>query len=318
MTLAGWLVRLASSRRAAPVALGLACLVSAGGAGSEPAGAAAELAVEIADGRLSVRVGGMPLDQVLEAVAAQSEIAITVRGDAGTVRPQAFADLPVEAAIRRLAGDRGLLMLFAPAGDGGMPGRLRQVRVYGDLPSDDTRADPPLVRTFGTPPRQRPPAAPSPPLPAYEELATKGKSERLMAIRALARNKDEAAVAMLGALLAQDADGMVRRIAATALGNVGGKSAAAALEAALADPQVEVRIQAMRGLLAIDGKAAAAPLGELALGDADPALRRQAVDLLATLRSDEARSTIRLASSDPDEAVRAAAEEALTRPRRSR
>ena len=60
------------------------------------------------------------------------------------------------------------------------------------------------------------------------------------------------------------------------------------------------------------------PLGELALRDADPALRRQAVHLLATLRTDEARSTIELASSDPDDAVRQAAEEVFDRPRRWR
>ena len=74
----------------------------------------------------------------------------------------------------------------------------------------------------------------------------------------------------------------------------------------------------MRGLHAIEGEAAAASLGELALGDADPALRRQAIHLLATLRSEEARSTIALASTDPDNAVREAAEQALTRPRRWR
>ena len=81
---------------------------------------------------------------------------------------------------------------------------------------------------------------------------------------------------------------------------------------------VEVRIQAMRGLHVINGEAAAAALGELALGDADPGLRRQAIHLLATLRSDEARSTIELAASDPDDTVRQAAEEALTGPQRRR
>ena len=91
-----------------------------------------------------------------------------------------------------------------------------------------------------------------------------------------------------------------------------------ALEAALADADVEVRIQAMRGLHVINGEAAAARFGELALGDADPGLRRQAIHLLATLRSDEARSTIELVATDPDDAVRQAAEEALTRPGRFR
>jgi HEAT repeat protein len=139
-----------------------------------------------------------------------------------------------------------------------------------------------------------------------------------MAIRGFARQRDEAAIGMLGALAAQDPDATVRRIAATALGNIGGEAVVPALEAALVDADVEVRIQAMRGLHVIEGEAAAASLGELALGDPDAGLRRQAINLLATLRSDAARSTLDLAASDPDDAVREAAEDALTRPRRSR
>ena len=91
----------------------------------------------------------------------------------------------------------------------------------------------------------------------------------------------------------------------------GGEGVVPALETALADADVEVRIQAMRGVHAIDPEAAAAPLGELALRDADSGLRRQAIHLLASLRSDEARATVELAASDPDDTVRQAAEDLL-------
>lgn len=310
----------ATGRWAALAGLGLLAFGCAGAAavGAEETPAAApDLAVTVADGRLSVRVDAAPLDAVLEAIAAQTDVAITIRGDPGTVQPQAFADLPLAAGIRRLAAERGLLMVFARPDGRGAPGRLRQVRVYGDPPSDDLApSERPLTRTFGKLAKEPPPAAPPP--PDYEELATRNKGERLMALRGLARQQDEAAIEVLGALTTHDPDATVRRIAATALGNIGGEAVVAALEAALGDPDVEVRIQAMRGLHAIEGEAAAAPLGELALGDADPGLRRQAVNLLATLRSDEARSTIDLAVSDPDDSVRAAAEEALARPRRWR
>ena len=188
------------------------------------------------------------------------------------------------------------MMVFARPDDRGEPGRLQEVRVYGDPPSDDL-ARSPLTRMFGKLAETPPPAAPEP--PSYQELAAKDKGERLAAIRGLARQQDDAAIEMLGALLAHDPDRTVRRIAATALGNIGGEAVVAALETALADQDVEVRIQAMRGLHVINGEAAAAPLGELALGDADPGLRRQAIHLLATLRSDEARSTIELAATRP-------------------
>jgi hypothetical protein len=296
-------------------AIGLSCLTWPGSAVAKSPAAATDLTVTVAEGRLSVRVAEAPLEAVLEAIAAQTDVAITIRGDPGTVRSQAFADLPLDLGIRRLAGERGLMMMFARADDRGAPGRLQEVRVYGDRPSDDVaRPRHPLTRTLGRiaaePPRLEP--------PSYEELAKKGKPERLMTLRMLARQQDDAAIAILGALAAQDPDATVRRIAATALGNIGGETAAAALEPALADADVEVRIQAMRGLHVIGGEAAAGPLGELALGDVDPGLRRQAVHLLATLRSDAAWSTIELTSSDPDASVREAAEEALSSPRRGR
>jgi hypothetical protein len=307
-------------RRAAVAGLALLALGYAGAPAihaEEAAGAAPELAVTVADGRLSVRLGETPLEAVLEAIAAQSDVAITIRGDPGLVGAQQFADLPLDLGIRRLTGERRLMMVFQHQDDRGGAGRLREVRVYGEPPSDDLgRLRQPLTtRTLGRLAKEPPPAAPP---PTYQELAAQGKAERLGALRKLARRQDDAALEVLGALAAQDPDATVRRIAATALGNIGGEAVMPALEAALADADVEVRIQAMRGLHAIDPEAAATRLGELALDDADPGLRRQAVHLLASLRSDEARATVELAASDPDDSVRQAAEEALTHPRRWR
>jgi HEAT repeat protein len=243
-----------------------------------------------------------------------------LHGDPGAVRPQAFADLPLDAGIRRLIGERRLMMVFQPSRDRDEPGRLQEVWIYGDPPPNDL-AGPRVARTLGKVSKDPPTPTekqPAPPPPSYQELATKGKGERLAAIRALARQQDDGAIEVLAALLAHDPDPTVRRIAATALGNIGGEAVVPAFEAALTDRDVEVRIQAMRGLHVINGESAAAMLGELALGDTDPGLRRQAIHLLATLRSDEARSTIELASSDPDDTVRQAAEEVLTGPQRRR
>ena len=128
--------------RACPVApvaavIGLVGLMVPGGAAGESPVAASDLAVTVADGRLSVRVAEAPLEAVLEAISAQTDVAITIRGDPGMVRPQAFADLPLDAGIRRLTGERRLMMVFARPDDRGEPGRLQEVRVYGDPPSDD-------------------------------------------------------------------------------------------------------------------------------------------------------------------------------------
>ena len=173
-------------RRAAVAGLGL---LAFGYAGTQAAGsdevpvAPSDLAVTVADGRLSVRLGATPLDAVLEAIAAQTDVAITLRGDPSLVQPQAFADLPLDAGIRRLVGERRLMMVFQPADNPGEPGRLQEVWVYGDPASGDpARSRPPLTRTLGRLTKE-PPVAPAPPPPDYEELANKSKGERLAAIR---------------------------------------------------------------------------------------------------------------------------------------
>ena len=195
-------------------------------AAEESPAPASDLAVTVADGRLSVRVDEAPLEAVLEAIAAQTEVRITIRGDPGMVGPQEFADLPLDAGIRRLAGERRLMMFFHRPEDRGAPGRLREVRVYGDPPSEDlARSWRALTRTFGRLTKEPPPRAAAPPPPSYEELASKNKGERLAAIRGLARLQDAVAIEVLGALAAQDPDATVRRIAATALGNIGGEVA---------------------------------------------------------------------------------------------
>ena len=98
----------AALRPRVAAAIGLACLtLPCGGAAADAPDNASDLAVTVADGRLSVRVDEAPLEAVLEAIAAQTDLAIIIRGDPGTVGPAAFADLPLDAGIRRLAGERG-------------------------------------------------------------------------------------------------------------------------------------------------------------------------------------------------------------------
>ena len=98
--------------RARPVALvaaaiGLGCLMLPGRRRRRIARRGTGPAVTVADGRLSVRIDAAPLEAVLEAIAAQTDVAITIRGDPGMVRPQAFADLPLDAGIRRLPASAG-------------------------------------------------------------------------------------------------------------------------------------------------------------------------------------------------------------------
>jgi hypothetical protein len=280
--------------------------LTAGSAWSQGSSAGrSDVVIVVDDGRLSARVGAAPLEEVLQAIVAQTDLAVEVSGELGDVRPQEFSALTFEAALRRLIGDRGLVMIYDQAE--GHQRRLAKVRVYGYLVPDPAarQAAAQRVRVRST----REAASPN----SYADLAGKSKDERLRAVGRLARAKDQASREVLTAMVAQDPEAGVRRAAVSALGKIGGAEVVAAIDAALLDPEAEVRLSALRTLHGLQGEEAAPRLSAVALGDQDSGLRRQAILLLGSLKSDEAWSTIEAATSDSDPAVRQAAERALAR-----
>lgn len=280
--------------------------LTAGSAWSQGSGAdRGDVVIVVDDGRLSARVGAAPLELVLQAIVAQTDLAVEVSGELGDVRPQEFSALTFEAALRRLIGDRGLVMIYDQPE--GRQRRLATVRVYGYLVPDPSARQAAAQRVRGGSTRQT--TSPT----GYADLAGKSKDERLRAIGRLVRVKDQASLEVLTAMMAQDPEAAVRRAAVSALGKVGGADAVVALDAALLDPEAEVRLSALRTLHGVQGEESAPRLSAVALGDQDSGLRRQAILLLGSLKSDEAWSTIEAATSDSDPAVRQAAERALAR-----
>ncbi|MGH6920633.1 MAG: hypothetical protein ACREJ0_23350, partial [Geminicoccaceae bacterium] len=162
-------------------AVGLGCIAAVTVAADEAVAPA--MLVTVDDGLLSVQLDEAPLEAVLEAIAAQTEVVITLQGDLGAVRPQAFSDLPLGEGIRRLVDERALLMVYERPTARGAAGRLLEVLVHGQVvPDEGDRARSQRVRTLRPATNQPPPTAP---LPTYQELAVKGKAERLGAIRKL-------------------------------------------------------------------------------------------------------------------------------------
>lgn len=256
------------------------------------ASAAEPLEVSVDGDRLSVKVGKVPLKEVLAKVGEAAGFRVKVRGDAGEVRPQTFHNVPLEKGVELLIGDSGYVMIREDDAEGAP--RLAQLLVYGNTKVADAqqrRQQRTQTQTKGAP----------------QEL---DRGERLRLVRQLAREKDTHALANY---LAKDSDASVRRIAATALGNIRDDAAAAALQGALTDEDPSVRIRATRGLRLIMGADALPLLSTVATTDKDPEVRRLTVHLLSELDGPIARAAVESALNDPDEAVRRAAERASHR-----
>ena len=266
----------------------------------------ASLDVQVADGRLSVDLDAGPLNEVLTAIADQTGAELVIRGDLGEVRPQAFQNEPLARGMRRLIGQNSMVMKFDPAAAPDAPPRLKRLMVYA---ADAIAADEAVVRAARRTARAT--AAGSGVPGSYDQIADLDLRARLRAVRDLARSGDEAALGTLAEILARDEDPQVRRAAVANLGRLGGPEASLLAQEGLVDGDPMVRIEAVRAL-ASDADAAA-PLARVLSDDPDATVRRVAVQILASLDSEEAQAILEIALDDADDAVRAAATNALER-----
>ncbi len=105
----------------AALAVAIPATVFGGGAGSALAADESgqpRIYVEVEDGLLTVRVGEVPLDEVLRMIGEHGGFKLSLRGKLGLVRPQSFSDLPLHKGIQRLAGNNSLIMIQAVGEDG--------------------------------------------------------------------------------------------------------------------------------------------------------------------------------------------------------
>lgn len=123
-------------------------------------------------GRLSVEINNIPADELLGEIGQAAGLRVRVRGELGVVRPQAFHDLPLDEAIRRLfAGDeRSLIMLYDEVeGDHRLaevrlsPRSTAPARAERQPPAAETRVVAGAIPVHAPPPP--PPRVPPPPPP---------------------------------------------------------------------------------------------------------------------------------------------------------
>ncbi len=212
-----------------------------------PGNAAVTLAFK--EGRVSGRIRGVPLREVLSELSRQTGIPAYLSGGGmdEKIRVQ-FEDLPLEEALRRILG-RNYILVYARANPRlgrAAPGRLSGIRVLSRPAASlahEARARPPGAAAPIASPRAS--SDTSPQALSRQALQAARPADRIAALRALAalRKPDETLSTFTAAL--RDADAGVRQ---TALSQVRRQGMAVSLETlsamAIEDPKPELRLRA--------------------------------------------------------------------------
>lgn len=275
-------------------AVGTALFLCASGGAAAESAHEQTLEVRLEKARLSVEVGAVPLVGVLSAIAEQTGAKLLVRGDTGSVRPQAFTDKPLAEGIRQLVEPNHLVMTFAPATDPDAGPRLASLTVYASTAPSPGKAGAEPVQG----PSQADPQEPRSDLPSVGDFA---------------RGGDERLVAALSRALARDPEALMQGAARRGSPPFEGPEDIYAHRAALASEDPADRIEALQAIGEDGGDRAIGPLFEVLVGDQEAAVRRTAVHILAGLDAEDALAALQGALSDPDPLVRADAAQALGR-----
>jgi HEAT repeat protein len=277
--------------------------------------AAAGLDVRVEGERISAELSQVPIADVLTAIAEQTGAKLSIRGNLGTVRPQAFSNVPLVDALPQVAQPNGVLLQFAPGEDG--DGR-RLVAILavapgaagpaGDGSGSQARTTPADVRFD---PRKGLPAG----FWDYEKGdALPELEQRIAQLGAIASTRGPAATAAVTYVLKADPDPQARKAAIGILAGLRpSDDARRALTQAVADVDSEVRAAALRALSRRGGEKPVALLAQALKGDTDIGVRMAAIENLSGKDGDLARAVLQGALGDTDPQVREAAKQALAR-----
>lgn len=297
-------IRRRVSARALPL-LAMSWTFCALGCGWEtkPAAAAGELEITIEDGRLSATFGAIPISDVLTAVAEQTGARLSVRGELGNARPQAFKGMPLTEALPRIARPNGVILQFDDGAGSGAERRL--IAIHAVAPGSPGTA-------ASTAPRIDLRSASRGPLWDYEESEKlPDPQQRIGALQKLAKQRQPPLQAF-SFVLAGDPDPSVRRAALGLIASLPGEEARQTIVQTVADADPEMRMDALR-VLAASREKPVSLLAQVAKGDAEPSVRITAIGLLDRRDGELARAVLEGARSDPDPQVRDAVEQALRR-----
>jgi HEAT repeat protein len=267
---------------------------------ASPAADSSSPTVRMHGNRLWVNAQAVPLADILFAVAKAAQFDVVTLGDLSVSTTVALDGVSVDEAIETLAGIRSTVVVRAGTG----PENRRPVKVwvFGDADFTGVAAE---ARDY-TSVSATAPTTPEPSdLPT--QLTDSEPDMRIAAIQQLYGFEQERAITVLGEMLDHDEDAAVRSEALRALTNIGGEAAFAAVTAALGDELPRLRREAVQALVSLEPAQAVQYLGQVVLGDPDPGLREDAVEILSRQHHPAVRALLLAATDDRDERVRQAA-----------
>jgi HEAT repeats len=273
--------------------------------------AASGIEVTVDDGYLSADLAQVPLTDVLTAIAEQTGAQLSIRGELGNVRPQAFSRVPLAEALSRLAQPNGLILQFAPSANRSEESRLIAIRAIapGAAAGDGSREAGVTPLVSRRDPRRGTPSG----FWDYERDGDKLPSvdERIASLGKIVRTRGRAATAALVYVLVSDPDPAARRAALGHLAAVESDDARLAMTQAAADTDPDVRADALRGLARTGNEKPVSLLTQAAKGDTDANVRLTAIQLLSGSDGDLARAVLQGILTDPDPGMREAAQQSL-------
>ena len=243
-----------------------ALALSAPGSPAEAApGESHALTIDPASGRLAGHIpAGSSVAEIAQRIAEIARIELEIRGDLGSLRDPVSVDgLSIEAALKRIAPSRSLVISYAPHRPGseslpsGPAERTIQKIVVGGGPAVDP----------GDPEPESTPAAE----PLNPEV------ERAISVReivALSYAADRTAVEKLRDTAVASEDPATRRAALSALAGIAGRqNLELFIRTGLVDPDQSVRIEAARGIIRLMGDRGRTIVETAAAREDDPTAR---------------------------------------------
>ena len=315
-----------------PLALGIAFAALILGLGSfSPAVATSDLKpqeilqLRFQDGWVTLHAEGVPLEKVLRVLANETGIGLELSGDLSDPVSTQINE-PLREAVRALIGKRTAVLSFdAPGGDG-EPSALRSLFLRGSGDDRAQRVVAPQARaavigeddtdqTRIEQLRYLREAAAEDASRATEAFAAVLADEtdvtlKRMALIGLAKSDDPQAVfPILDAI--EDENALVRYQALRAVESQTGEGHKDVLVAALKDESPMVRRQSIKMLAKFLDEVIASEIAAIALDDSDPEVRKAAVLGLRSQPTDFVKRTLASALEDDDELVRQSARLAL-------
>lgn len=263
---------------------------------------AGNLKVEIEQGLLTIEAHNAPLGEILTAIGDQAGFTLFMNGEVNAPISISLDGVPVAQGVRQLLGSASSLLIYGPS-----KGQLAEVHVRAVSQSAGAADD-------RTSPARRSAETDRSSYPLWLAVTPEDtRDDRLAFVRTAARAPNAAFTDTLATLLAEDRDPLIRRLAASALVNLGESQIGETLAAALADRDRQVRRLAARGLGELGGEQAIEDLARVLIEDSAPDVRRVAALTLSRMKDEAALVALEAGRFDRDSTVRNISETALTR-----